>query len=166
MTEFKLTRKEHVVLLDLIAHTNDARLLRRTYAILWLAEGESVADIAERLRVSQRTVYNWLNRVWERTDLPLEDRLRDAERCGRPMTVQGVIDPLLDAIIDTDPRTLGYPSTVWTAPLLVRYLADHHQMDVSAPSLRLALDRLEIHWKRPRHRLALRPEPWQQAKGG
>jgi transposase len=166
MTEIRLSRKEHAALRDLIAHTGDARILRRAYAIVWLAEDESVSEIAERLRVSQRSVYNWLNRFLERTDSSLEDRLSDAERSGRPATVQGIIEPLLDAIIDTDPRTLGYRSTVWTVPLLVRYLADHHQLSVSPPSVRLALARLEIHWKRPRHHLALRSETWQQAKGG
>lgn len=166
MTEFKLSRKEHAAMLDLIAHTADARILRRTYALLWLDEGESVSDIAERLSVSQRSVYNWLNRFLDRADSPLEERLSDAERSGRPVTVQGIIDPLIDAVIDTDPRSRGYHSTVWTVPLLVQYLADQHQLSVSAPSVRLALARLELHWKRPRHRLALRPETWRQAKGG
>lgn len=166
MTEFKLTRKEHRAMLDLLAQTTDARILRRTYALLWLDDGESVADIAERLSVSQRSIYNWLTRFLERTDSPLEARLSDAERSGRPVTVQGIIDPLIDAVIDTDPRAFGYHSTVWTVPLLVQYLADQHQLSVSAPSVRLALARLALHWKRPRHRLALRPETWRQAKGG
>jgi transposase len=125
-----------------------------------------VADIAERLSVSPRSVSNWLTRFQERTDSPLEARLSDAERSGRPVTVQGSIDPLIDAVIDMDPRALGYRSAVWTVPLLVPYLADQHEFNVSAPSVRLALARLELHWKRPRHRLALRPETWRQAKGG
>lgn len=166
MTEFKLSRKDHAAMLDLIAHTGDARVLRRTYALLWLNDGESISDIAERLQVSQRSVYNWLNRFLERTDSPLEERLSDAERCGRPVTVQGIIDPVIDAIIDTDPRALGYRSTGWTVPLLVHYLAEQHELHVSGPSVRLALARLELHWKRPRHRLALRSETWRQAKGG
>jgi transposase len=166
MTKFKLSHKEHVAMLDLIAHTVDARILRRTYALLWLDEGETVSDIAERLNVSQRTVYHWLTRFLERTDSLLEERLSDAARSGRPVTIQGIIDPLIAAIIETDPRALGYRSTVWSVPLLVHYLADQHQLNVSAPSVRLALARLELHWKRPRHRLAFRPETWRQAKGG
>jgi transposase len=166
MTELMLSGKERAALLDLIAHTIDARILRRAYAILWFDEGESVSEVAEQLQVSQRSVYNWLEHFLERTDSPLENRLSDAERSGRPVTVQGIIDPLIDAIIDTDPRALGYRSTVWTVPLLVRYLAEHHQLSASPPSVRLALARLDIHWKRPRHHLALRSETWRQAKGG
>jgi len=80
--------------------------------------------------------------------------------------VARVIDPLIDALIETDPRELGYRATVWTAPLLMTYLADEHTLSVSCQSVRLAIERLRIRWKRPRHQLALRPDTWQQAKGG
>ncbi len=166
MTKLRLNDKERRALLDLIACSSDARLLRRAYAIVWLADGESVPEVAEQLNVSRQSVYNWLDRFREQSDIALVGRLSDADRSGRPVTVQGIIDPLIDAIVDTDPRALGYPSTGWTAPLLVRYLADHHQLSASAPSVRLALARLKIAWKRPRHRLALRPATWRQAKGG
>jgi transposase len=65
-----------------------------------------------------------------------------------------------------NPRKLGYRSTVWTAALLATYLRDKHQIAVSADSVSLAIARLRIRWKRPRHNLALRPETWRQAKGG
>jgi transposase len=166
MTVLMLTGKVRAALLDLIAHTTDARVLRRAYAVIWLDDGESVPDVAEQLNVSRQSVYNWLERFVARRDLPLARRLNDAERSGRPVTVQGIIDPFLDAIIDTDPRALGYRSTVWTVPLLVDYLAEQQQVSASPQSVRLALARLDIDWKRPRYRLALRAETWPQAKGG
>ncbi len=166
MTELMLTGEVRATLLNVIAHTTDARVLRRAYALVWLDDGESVADVAEQLNVSRQSVYNWLERFVTRCDLPFDLRLSDAERSGRPVTVQGIIDPLLEAIIDSDPRALGYRSTVWTAPLLVDYLAEQHQVSASPQSVRLALARLDIDWKSPRHRLALRAETWQQAKGG
>ena len=166
MAELTLTGRERALLLELLDTTVDARLLRRTYAILWLDDGEVVSDVAHQLNVSRQSIYNWCERFVRRQDLPLVRRLSDADRAGRPATVQGVIDPLLDQVIDSDPRNWGYRATVWTAPLLVHYLADQHQLSVSCQSVRLALTRLKIHWKRPRHRLALRPETWRQAKGG
>ena len=69
-------------------------------------------------------------------------------------------------MIDGDPRDWGYPATVWTAPLLRQFLRDVHGLVVSDQSVRLAIARLEIRWKRPRHRLAQRLETWRQAKGG
>ena len=166
MVELTLTGRERATLLELIATTADARLLRRAYAILWLDDGELVTEVAGQLNVSRQSVYNWCERFAQRQALPLVQRLRDADRAGRPATVQGIIDPLLDRVIDTDPRHWGYRATVWTVPLLMQYLADQHQLTASAQSVRLALARLKIHWKRPRHRLALRSATWQQAKGG
>src|SRR5207248_10536394 len=90
----------------------------------------------------------------------------DGERSGRPRTASGIIDPLIDEIIELDPRELGYRSTVWVATLLVHYLWDFHQISVSRQSVSMAIERLHIRWKRPRHHLSLRPEAWRQAKGG
>ena len=69
-------------------------------------------------------------------------------------------------VIDTDPRALGYHQTVWTAPLLVHHLRDHHGVAVSGTTVRRAIARLRLCWKRPRHQLARRPDTWRQSKGG
>ena len=157
MTHLKLSRKEQKELEWLIAHTHDARLLQRAQAILWFVMGESVEAIALRLLVSRQSVYNWFERFQERDSLPFATRLADAERSGRPRTAHGIIDPLIDAIIETDPRELGYRSTVWTAELLQAYLSEEHQITVSSKSVAFAIARLQIRWKRPRHRLSLAP---------
>jgi len=166
MANLTLSDAERSRLHDLIAHAADARIVRRAYAILWSDEGEALPVIAGRLGVSRQTIYNWVARFLARADVDLTTRLADGYRSGRPKTAAGVIDPLLEAIWETDPRTLGYRSTVWTAPLLVHYLAHTHHVAVSCQSVRLALARLRIRWKRPRHTLALRPDHWRQAKGG
>jgi transposase len=150
----------------LLAQTPSAKEWCRARALLWLAEGRPVAEVAELLRVSRQSVYNWADRFERRDDLDLRDRLLDAPRSGRPPTATGVIDPLISEIIDKDPCGLGYRSTTWTAILLVRYLKRTHGIEVSRRSVGLALDRLGIRWKRPRHELALRPVTWRQSKGG
>lgn len=166
MTHLKLSRKERAELEWLISHTHDARLLARAQAVLWLITGESVGEIARRLLVSRQSAYNWFRRFEERDTRPLAERLADAGRCGRPRTCHGIIDPLIEAVIESDPREFGYNSTVWTAPLLCAYLSEEHRLAVSAKSVQFAIARLSIRWKRPRHRLALRPETWRQSKGG
>jgi transposase len=167
MIHLKLSRTERTELEWLIGHTRDARLLHRAQAVLWFVMGESIDAIALRLLVSRQSVYNWFERFPERHTLSLAARLADAERSGRPRTAHGIIiDPLIDAVIETDPRELGYRSTVWTAGLLRTYLSEKHQIAVSSKSISFAIARLQIRWKRPRHRLALRPETWRQAKGG
>jgi transposase len=73
---------------------------------------------------------------------------------------------LIAEVIDTDPREMGYHSTVWTAPLLREYLEQVHGVVVSRKSVSLAIARLRVRWKRPRHQLSRRPEHWRQSKGG
>ena len=166
MTDSILNRRERAKMQDLLAHPHDARQTLRAYALLWLDDGESVPEVAQRLGVTRRTVYNWASRFQARTDLELSSRLLDAPRCGRPCTASGIIDPLIDSVIERDPREFDYRSTVRTASLVAEYLRDEHQLVVSDGSVRLAIARLRVRWKRPRHQLALRPLTWRQAKGG
>src|SRR5207248_8502567 len=130
------------------------------------AAGEPPCRIADLLDVSRRTVYYWAERFRERQGLDLLDRLADGPRAGRPPTAAGVIDPFIAAVIDQDPRQFGYQCTGWTNALLLQYLEEAHHLTVSRKSVSLALARLGIRWKRPRHQLALRPETWRQSKEG
>ena len=166
MTMINLNSKELAALEQVIAKTEDVKSLKRAQALIWLADGDSVDEVANHLRVSRQTIYNWVARFESRNELPTELRVADAARQGRPRTAKEIIDPLIDEVADQDPRELGYGSTIWTAPLLCRYLADKHQIEVCSKSVSFALRRLRIAWKSPRHHLALRSETWRQAKGG
>src|SRR3954447_26298083 len=143
---------------DIISHTPWAKERCRAQAVLWIADGSNVGEVAELVQVSRQTVYNWLSRFEGRAELDLRARLLDAPRLGRPRAAGGTIDELIAAVVDGDPSQLGYRATVWTAPLLSRYLHDHHAIEVSDRTVGRAIDRLGLSWKRPRHELALRPE--------
>jgi transposase len=166
MTYIELNSKERIMLEHITSNSLDARLVLRAYALIWLDEGESVDQIAQHLSVSRQTVYNWALRFQQRQDFDLLARLSDAPRSGRPPTAKGIIDSLIDEVISSDPRQLGYNSTVWTAPLLVYYLSAEYQIEVSSDSVSRAISRLRVKWKRPRHTLAMRTTTWRQAKGG
>ena len=148
------------------SHTPVAKERCRAQALLGLDEGETAEQVAGALLVSRRTVYYWVDRLDGRNGFDLRQRLADAPRPGRPRAGDDGIDPWIAEVIDTDPRALGYHQTVWTAPLLVRYLHDHHQVEVSRKTVSRAIARLGIRWKRPRHQLARRPATWRQSKGG
>jgi transposase len=166
MTPIALTARQRAELEGTAARTSSAKECCRAQALLWLAEGEPVEGVADLLRISRQTVYNWVGRFRERSGPNLRCRLNDAPRSGRPRTGGGVIDPLIARVIDSDPRALGYRPTVWTAPLLSRYLKEYHQITVCDRTVSRALARLGIRWKRPRHQLARRPGTWRQSKGG
>src|SRR5207249_5487564 len=162
----RLSSTDYQNLLEVAHSTHDPRQLHRAQALLWLHEGDTVEEVASRLFTTPRTVFRWLSRFHERQALELPDRLADRPRRGRPNTVSGVLDALLSEVIDGDPRPLGDPSTVWTAPLWRQYLHDVHHIQASRRSVGLAMARLGIAWKHPRDALARRAPTWRQAKGG
>src|SRR5512147_1537236 len=166
MALVSLSLRQRLDLEYLASHNPVAKERCRAQALLWLDEGETAEQVAASLRVSRRTVYYWRERVHDRDEHDLRQRLADAPRPGRPRTGDDGVDSWIAEVIDTDPRTLGYHQTVWTAPLLVRYLQAHHQVAVSRKTVSRAIARLDLRWKRPRHQLALRSETWRQSKGG
>ena len=126
MALFKLTKSQRRRLVDLASYTCDSTTLRRSQALIWLDDGERVAAVAERLRVSRQVIYQWISLYHQESPSDLAIRLAVGMRSGRPPTVKGVIDPFIDEVIDHDPRTYDYNSTVWTAPLLSHYLKSQH----------------------------------------
>jgi transposase len=166
MFPVNLSSHERRSLEQVLNHTPDATVYKRAQALLWLDHGESVADVADQMGVSRQAIYQWIEIYYTRNIKDLATRLAAGERSGRPITVKGIIDPWLDEVIDHDPRLFGYNSTVWTAPLLVRYLDEFLKLHASVPSVKLSLARLKIGWKHPRYRLSLRSPTWRQAKGG
>lgn len=163
---FRLGPQDRSALESVVTDGKDVRQFRRAQALLWIDEGRSVRDVAHLLRVSRRTVYNWLNRFVKNRDIPPALRISDASRSGRPCTAQGIIDPFIGIVIDSDPRDFGYNSSVWTSDLLVSYLSDVHGIGVSVRSVNYALKRLGIRRKFPRYDLVRRSPTWRQAKGG
>ena len=162
----ELTGKQRIELEQLLTRHADSRLYQRALAMLLLDDGQSVEEVAIALRVSRQSVYNWAFRFQQRASRSTSERLTDGVRTGRPVTVKGIVDPLIDAVIDSNPRDFGYNSTVWTAELLRHYLREQYQHEASLRSIGYSLARLRINWKRPRHTLARRDPHWRQAKGG
>ena len=81
-------------------------------------------EVANRLQVSRQPSYNWILRAQAESAQGLEPQRAEAPRSGRPPPAQGISEPLIEPLIDTDPREFGYRSPGWTAALLVAYLAE------------------------------------------
>ncbi len=135
--------------------THDARLYRRTLAVLEVASGEPVAAVALRLRVTPRSVYHWLTAYCRHHD---PAALADADRAGRPTLLAPPERDLLRRLLDASPQDFGYPATTWTVPLLRRHLAEYANVLPSEDTLRREVRRLRYSWKRPRYRLDPDPE--------
>ena len=93
MTAFRLNYRERQGLENLARHATEAIALRRTQALLWLDGGESVQQVADRLRLSRQAVYTWLAHFQARQAFALQTRVAPGRHSGRPRTVHGVIEP-------------------------------------------------------------------------
>jgi transposase len=150
MSLLALSSQERGVLETLISPAALTNEVRRAQALLWLDEGESPQAVAERLRVSRQTVYNWATRFKTRRGAAgIPERLADDKRSGRPGTFPRIIDPLITAVLPSEPLNFGYNAQQWTATLLVHYLRDVHHVNVCRASVSLALKRLEKSWSPP-----------------
>ena len=80
--------------------TRDVRVVKRAQALLWLSDGDTPDEVADRLWVTPRTIYHWIERFEGRDDWPLAERLADAPRSGRPNRVAQRLDPLIEQFMD------------------------------------------------------------------
>jgi len=166
MIRIELTTKEQVILTNLVQTTDSVKTYRRAQALLWLHEGWTTQSVAEQFRVTRQTIWNWMNRFLQRRSLSINQWVDDQPRTGRPKKVNEQVESLLDDMIDDDPQDWGYQYTTWTADLLAQCLEECYEIQVTGKTVRRALDRLGISWKRPRYVLANRSPTWRQAKGG
>ena len=135
--------------------TLDARVYRRTLAVLEVARGEAIASVARRLRVTPQAVYNWVT-DYGRDHAP--DALADRHRSGRPRLLTPQHRDRLRELLDRSPQALGSAATQWTVPLLRRHLANATGRTLSDDTIRRELQRLDFTWKRSRYTLDPDPE--------
>src|SRR2546430_16733400 len=84
--------------------TTDARLFQRVQAVLWVAQGDTVSEVAELTGVSEQTVYNWLQRYLARHQVAA---LADAPRSGRPVTATRITATPILQHLRCNPLHLG-----------------------------------------------------------
>src|SRR5262245_3172860 len=112
MTRKTLSAKERKALGHLATRTKDTQQLRRAQALMWLGQGDTVQEVADRPRLSRQVISKWVAQFHRRQALALTRRVAPDARRGRPRTAPGIIEPLIAAVIERDPHALGYRSTV------------------------------------------------------
>jgi transposase len=159
MSQLQLTSYQRRRLRRQLAQARDARLYRRTLAVLEFDRGRSPADIASALGVSRQSVYNWADAYASARD---PAALADADRPGRPPLLAGDADGLLRRLLGCSPQDLGYPATTWTVPLLQEQIQHQTGRRPSDDTARRKLRQLNYVWKRPRY--VLDPDPQLRGK--
>ena len=165
MKKLKLGPRVRRRLEEIVAHSSDARQLKRAQAVLWVSDGMRVETVAQQLRSSRQSIYNWIGRINQGIG-PVDERLMDAPRSGRPAGKRQLADQVVPELLKISPQEKGYRATGWTRRLLMEYLLQHHRVEVSRHIVQGAVRRAGYRWKRPRYVLSRRAKHWRQAKGG
>src|SRR5436305_11104883 len=139
MSRLNLTPWQRRRLRRQLKETLDARLLRRTLAVLEFDQGRTAADVAHMLGVTRQSIYNWVGAYTHGYD---PEALRDRQGPGRHRALDEDDERLLEALLDFSPQDLGCPHVSWTVPLLQEVLGVATGRRVSDDTLRRALHRL------------------------
>ena len=145
------TRTRRRKLQQLSQRSNDARLVKRTLAVVWLLRGRCVSTVSEILLVARSSVYRWAH--WFE-DEGIQGLLRS--RGGR--TAQTVTEQMLrtlEELLDDTPQRYGYLRTTWSSELLALALQEYHNIEIHASTVRRALHRTEFWWRRARPTLCI-----------
>ena len=129
----------------------EAFTVRRSQILLASADGKAPSAIARELRCTSPTVRNAVH-AFVRDGL---DCLH--EKSSRPHTAQPLLGPSraepLKEILHQRPRAFGKPTSLWTLDLVaeVCHAKGWTPRVVSGETIRQALKRLGIGWRRAKH---------------
>ncbi|HXG64846.1 MAG TPA: winged helix-turn-helix domain-containing protein [Blastocatellia bacterium] len=140
----------------------DLRAFRRIQAVLLVAAGEPVKQVAKIVGASQKVIYDWLHYYLH--SHRVED-LHDAARSGRPAVAAAITPARIHRQLRRDPLKLGYKTTVWTVPLLATHLNRLYNCHITARTLRRRMKAAGLRWKRPRYVYATTDPNRAQKKG-
>jgi transposase len=146
--------------------SSSAFTVRRCQILLASAEGQSTTAIAGSLRCTDQTVRNVIHAFHQRGLTVLQPL------SSRPHTLSTVFDvgtcEALRALLHQSPRTFGQPTSRWTLALAVEvsFAQGLTPRLVSDETMRLALRRLGVTWKRAKHWITSPDPAYARKKNG
>lgn len=155
MEGLKLTWRQRHRLQTQLREAQEAHLYRRTLAILEVARGRSIAEVARTLEVTRQSVYNWIASYVQGHD---PHALQDEPRSGRPSFWTEDHRAVLRWLMEHSPAECGYFAGDWTVPLLQEHWEHGTGLRLSAEIVRRGLQELGYVWKRGRYELEPDPE--------
>ena len=146
--EFGFKSYDRRRLANSLKQVQEARSYRRLHAILLVAEGRDIKEVAQLSGTSLQTIYNWI-KLYLQHHHP--ESLFDSSRSGRPRSATALTDRRIISELNRDPLRLGYNTTVWTVPVLATHLSQRFGCEISPHTLRRRMKQLGLRWKRPRY---------------
>ena len=151
----KLTGGQRKLLAEQLQEAQDARLYRRTLAVLEVGRGRSIGQVAQTLGVTRQSVYNWLASYAQACD---PRALQDEPHPGRPSFWHEDHQALLRWLMERSPEEFGYFAGSWTVALLQEQWEHGTGVRPSEDTVRRGLLELGYVWKRGRYELTPDPE--------
>jgi transposase len=135
-----------------ISRVRRARPFRRLQALLWLAEGRSIAEVARLARASRVSIYSWCAAYQQAgRGRKLAALVKEKPRSGRPRQIGPQAEQVLQSALAQSPLALQYQSPGWTLALLATHLQKCCGGERPSPDARRRrLHALGWRWKRPR----------------
>lgn len=157
-----LTSAERAALAAALRST-DAFALRRAQVLLASASGHKARAIAASYGCSDQAVRNII-RDFEANGLAALTPRSKARR-DQPPIFAGPTLEALRALLQRSPRDFDQPTSLWSLQLVatVAYEQGLTPHQVSVETIRKALKRLQIGWKRAKHWISS-PDPQYEAK--
>ena len=140
----------------------EVKVYQRIQAVLLIAQGYSVDEVAHIVGSQRRSVYYWMHRYLDHHRVA---DLYDGPRTGRPPTAPQITKARILRELARDPLKLSYSTTVWTVPLLASHLSQLYHSQVTPRTLRRRMKEVGLRWKRPRHVYATKDPHRAQKKG-
>jgi putative transposase len=141
-----LKPSERKALLEHYRKSTDPGTRLRVHILLLLADGHPWSQIAAVLYTSTSTIRRWKDR-FQREGL---DGVLESRR-GRPAVFLYWWAALVVRwVTEKTPRDFGFLRSRWACATVVLLLAEKHEVQVSAETVRRWLHREQIVWRRPR----------------
>jgi hypothetical protein len=143
-----LTERQH---LHQGLRSTDAFTLRRCQVLLASADGQTPAGIARTLGCTPATVRNTIH-AFAAEGLTCLKEKSSRPHSARPL-LDGAFDEPLRHLLHQSPRVFGQPRSIWTLGLVARvcYAQGWTPRVLSLDTIRLAIRRLGVSWKRAKH---------------
>jgi transposase len=145
LTKVRSMSEAEVNAIKMLAHsrTEPAGLVQRARIILMNREGRRVMEVAEQLRICDRTVRRWIYRFNEAG----VEGLRDQSRVGRPPTYSEEQRSEVVAASLTDPQSLELPFGSWTLDRLEVYLNEERGIPIKRSRIAEILAAEGLRWR-------------------
>src|SRR5262249_10871206 len=122
------------------------RVVKRIHALLAMADGRTVYEVAQMLTLGEQTVRDYLNRfLWQGVA-----SLGYQRPPGRPSKLTKTQRKALAALIEAGPQAAGYASGCWSATLIQDLIHRHFGVEYHPHYLCTLLDNLGFSYQKAR----------------